>query len=223
MSKQVTTKDERTSYQRAYDEWEARIGSTRAQLRNWRLACLLILVVAILLLVGIIQLISKQKDYVYIAQLGPKENVVNVRSLDKQYEPTEAQEEYFVSRFIENIMTLPLDPVIARQNWLSAYQLVSGKAKDQLTRFARINKPLSAVGRETKSIEIKDYHPIGDHSYNFTWTQTTYGPKGVVKSVDLYDGIFTVVQGQQPATAKQMLKNPLGLRIVYFSFSEQGR
>lgn len=221
MKQKASQDTEQNRYQRAYEEWEARIGSAKTQMRNWRLACLLSLVLGVLLLVAIIMVLTAQKNYVYVAEVKPGHNIVNVRSMEKSYVPTQAQEEYFVARFIRNIMSVSLDPVVLRRNWLNAYSFIAGKAKAQLNDYARENNPFAQVGQVTKTVHIKNYHPIGNHSYEFTWTQTTYSQNGKAQQVGLYDGIFTVVQGEKPKTARQMLMNPLGLRVVYFSFSNQ--
>lgn len=210
-----------STYQRAYEEWSERIGSAKTQLRNWRLACLCCLVIIVLLLIAIISLINGQKNYVYVAEVKPGSAVVNVHSLDRGYAPTQAQETYFIGRFINQVMDLPLDPVIVRNNWLHAYSFVHGRAKNQLNTYARSNPPFAQVGQETRTVKIKQFHPIGNHSYEFTWTTTTYEPNGRVKSTILYNGVFTVADGYHPKTAQAMLINPLGLRIVYFSFSKQ--
>lgn len=215
--------EDQQRYQRAYEEWEQRIGSAKTQMRNWRLVCIISLLIAVLLLVAMIVVLTSQKSYVYVAEVKPGHNIVNVRPMAKGYQPTRAQEEYFIAKFIQNIMSVPLDPVVLRRNWLNAYSFIAGKAKAQLNDYARQNNPFAEVGQVTKTIRIKNYHPIGNHSYEFTWTQTTYSQNGKVQQVLLYDGIFTVVQGEKPATAQQMLMNPLGLRIVYFSFSNQGK
>ena len=210
-------------YEKAAHEWSDRIGSAKAQARNWMVACLLSMVLVILLLLGIFILIHKQKTYVYVAEVKPQDNIVNVHALDKAYVPTQAQQEYFIGKFIRQIMTLPLDPVVARENWLNAYTVVEGKALSQLNAYARANDPFKEVGLYTKVVKIQNYHPISNNSYDFTWTQTVYDAKGIVKSNTLYNGIFTVSLGHSPKTMREMLDNPFGLKLAYFTFTNEGR
>lgn len=212
---------DKDSYHQAYDEWSARIGSAKTQARNWRFACLLCLLVLVLLLVAFTMLLSSQKSYVYVAEVKPQESVVNVRAMDQAYSPSQAQEEYFINQFIHNIMTLPLDPVVVRENWLNAYGAVQGKAKYQLNTYARAHNPFSVVGKQTSTVEIQKFNPISNNSYEFNWLVTIYNNNGKVVSKTLYNGIFTVVGGVKPTTQKQLLNNPLGLRIEYFSFSSE--
>ena len=210
-------------YQQAFEEWEKRVGSAKAQVTNWRIACFICLFIVCMLVVTIAVLMTKQKTYVYVAEVKPQESVVNVRSMDKYYQPSNVQIEYFVSGFIKRIMTLPLDPVVARENWLEAYGFVSGKATAQLNTFARDHDPFKDIGKFTKTVQIDSYHPISNDSYQFTWLQTIYSNQGKVVSQNLYNGIFTVVTGKQPKTSHGLLNNPLGIQIAYFTFSNEGK
>lgn len=209
-------------YQQAYQEWEARLGSARTQSRNWALACIASLIVAILLLVGIIMVLAAQKTYVYVAQVSPADNVVNLQPLNNQFVPTQSQEAHVVGLFIHNIMTLPLDPVVARNNWLQAYNVVTGQALQQLTTYAQQNPPFAQLGNQTASVTIKNFNPISRHSYDFTWVQTIYNSNGAVQSENYYEGIFTVVDTGTPNSVQGILENPLGVKIAYFNFKLGG-
>ena len=122
-------------YQEAFLEWSQRIGTARSQARNWRLAFLLTLAVVVLLVVSIVIALSWHRTYIYVAEVGPGQNVTNLVHVTRDYTPTQAQEEYFIGQFISNVFALPLDPVIARNNWLTAYSMVSGQALQQLTNY----------------------------------------------------------------------------------------
>jgi type IV secretion system protein TrbF len=107
-------------YEKAQGEWSARIGNAKSQVFNWQMIALGSVIVSILLLIALIIISGKQKEYVYVAQVAPNENVVNTVSLSQRITPTQAQKAYFVAQFINQIMTLPLDPVVllATIGWL---------------------------------------------------------------------------------------------------------
>jgi type IV secretory pathway TrbF-like protein len=211
------------SYQHALEEWSVRIGQAKSQARNWQWACLASLLIVILLIVAITFLLSVQKTYVYVAEVKPQENIVNVKPATVSYSPSQMQQEYFIARFIKLIMTLSLDPVVVRDHWMTAYSFVDGGAMEQLNAYAKKNDPFSDLGRMTKTVKIKNFHPLSPNSFNFTWTQTTYDMKGNIKSTVVYNGIFTLVTDKTPATTDSLLENPLGLKIAYFTFSVEGR
>jgi len=217
-TKKVTAKS--TAYQQAYDAWNQRVGAARWQMRNWRLACLLSIVLGISLMIALVVLIERQHTFVYVAEVKPAENIVNVVPLDKAYTPTDAQIVFFISGFIHQIMSLPLDPVVARNNWLDAYAIVQGPAVHQLTDYAKKNNPLAKLGTDTKSVVIDNYNRVSHNSYEVHWHQTTYNSSGHIQQQLVYSGIFTIQEGAEPQQLQAMLKNPLGLKIVYFTLRE---
>jgi type IV secretion system protein TrbF len=215
--------NEETNYQAAREEWSLRMGAAKSQARHWLFACMASLLIVVILLIAIITLLGVKKTYVYVAEVKPQENVVTVKSPSVPYIPSQVQQEYFVARFIKLIMTLSIDPVVVRDHWLTAYNFVEGGAIEQLNNYAQKNDPFTDVGRMTKVIKIKNFHPMSPNSYDFSWTQTTYDMKGNIKATVLYNGIFTLITGKTPATTDLLLENPLGLKIAYFTFSVEGR
>lgn len=221
MTKQNYQKNE-TPYEKAYIEWADRIGQTRAQLKNWRLVAVLSMLLTLLLLIVLMMVMSAQKTYVYVAEIRPNETVGNKVLLPERFNATQAQESYFIGQFINNIMTLPLDPVVARQNWFDAYNMVSGEAIAQLTSFAQANDPFTNLGAETKSVQINSINAVSDQSIQVTWSTTTYNSQGVVQDQATYNGVFTLSHGPNPTTTSELLKNPFGLKVSYFSINREG-
>ncbi len=220
MTKQIENKN-LTPYEKAYLEWSARLGQTRTQLRNWQIAGLLSILMAVLLLISLFIVIESEKTYVYVAQVGPDEAVVNKVSLPQSLSPTQAQESYFVGQFINNIMSLPLDPVIARQNWFNAYDMVGGEASSQLTNLAQNSNPFSNLGTQTTAVNVSSISAVSDQSIQATWTTTTYNDQGAVQQQATYNGVFTLAKGPTPLTTAALLKNPFGLKITYFTINNE--
>lgn len=212
---------EESPYQRAQAEWNSRVGSARSQVFNWRMVALGSLLVTILLIIALVILSHKQQEYVYVAEVGPNENVVNTISLNQRMSPSQAQKAYFVAQFINQIMSLPLDPVIARNNWLSAYQKVSGTAVSQLTAYAQSANPFANLGEMTSAVTINNFNAQSDNSLQFNWTVTTYDNQGQVTQQVIYNGLFTLQQGKPPTDVKGVLENPFGLKITYFSLNSE--
>ncbi len=211
-----------TPYEAAYLEWSDRIGQTRIQLKNWRLAAILSMLLAVGLLIVLIAVISMQKTYVFVAEVRPNETAVNRIELPQHLVPTQAEESYFVGQFIDNIMSLPLDPVVARQNWFDAYNMATGQALTQLTQFAQTSNPFNSLGNITTSVQISSLNAVSDQSIQATWTTTTYDTSGNVQNQETYTGVFTFMQGQEPTTVNELLQNPFGLKISYFSINQEG-
>ena len=93
-------------YQAASIAWSDRVSQSRSQLNNWRICALVSFIVSLLLIISLVFLVSSRSDKVYVAQIGPKDSVQSVRLSTTQLTATEAQKVYFISEFINNIMTI---------------------------------------------------------------------------------------------------------------------
>ncbi len=219
--KKDTAKIEKTPYEKARTEWSDRMGDARTQARNWQLTGFLSLALLVLFLILFIVAESRQKNYVYVAQVGPDQSTHMV-ALPQTLHASSAVQAYFVGNFITDIMSLPLDPVVARQNWFSAYSMADGQAITQLTHYAQTANPFAHLGSLTSSVQITDFNKVSDQSIQFEWTVTTYDNQGQVQQQIPYSGIFTLAKGPVPATQDALLQNPFGLKIIYFSLNSEG-
>jgi type IV secretory pathway TrbF-like protein len=67
------------------------------------------------------------------------------------YRPTDPQIAWHLARFIEEVRGITADPVIIRQNWLQAYDFVTGRSScDRPARWIRRDdsKSWKACGRD---------------------------------------------------------------------------
>lgn len=216
--------NENERYERAAQEWNERIGTAKSQAHNWRLACLISLLVSILLLLALIVTLQRDKTYVYVAEVKPGQHIANLQTLPQTVTVTDAQRLFFLARFVKQIMTVPLDPVVLRENWLSAYDQVSGLAITQLTTFAREEKPFAKVGQFTQTVHIQNFHPIGQHTYEMTWTVNQYNMQGQLSQAKVYNGSFTLSQDAQALSGglNSLIHNPFGLKVVYLNILSEG-
>ena len=210
-----------TSYEKAYLEWSARIGEARIQAKNWQKMALLSLGVLILFLCLFIALLNMKKTYVYVAQVTPGAQI-DLVSLPQSLKASTPEQVYFINQFINDIMSLPLDPVMARQNWFDAFDFVSGQAVAQLTLYAQNTNPLQSLGQITKSVEINNFNVVSNQSIRFSWTVTSYNNQGQIQNQITQSGIFTLSQAQTPTDHAELLKNPFGLKVTFFSINNEG-
>lgn len=208
-----------TPYQKAKQEWDERIGSAVIQSYNWRFVAVLSTAVSLLLLILLIISLSLGKNHVYIAEVASDTGkVINISPLLQQYQPTLAQKEYFVSQFVKLIRELPLDPVVAKQNWLHAYQFLSERASGELNDYIKKDNPLDKLGKQTITVNITDVNPISNDTLQVGWTESAINTEGVVESTQAYNGVFTLTL-IEPKTVQQILSNPLGIYITDFHYS----
>lgn len=207
-----------TPYQRAQQEWDLRIGSSRIQARNWRVLAILSLTTAVLLTAGLLFALAKSKDRIYVAEVTKEGRVVNVAPLTVRYQPNEAQKEYFIVHFIELTRSIPLDPVLAKKNWLTAYNFLNSRGAERLNYYFRQSNPTKLLGKKTITTKILDINPISPTTIHTNWVETIIDANGQVEAKKGYSGIFTIAI-KQPTKHEEILRNPLGLYIIDFNIT----
>lgn len=210
--------ESQTPYQRAKLEWDERIGNARTQAKNWRIVAILALFAIILLLATLVSVLNQKTNKVFIAEVTKTGRVVNVSPLLVKYQPTIAQQEYFIAHFIELVRSLPLDPVVAKNNWLNAYNFLNARGAERLNTFLREHNPTTMLGKKTVTVKIVDINPISNSSFEVDWTETIVNSNGQNEGEKNFSGIFTVTL-KQPTSQKEILTNPLGIYITDFNLS----
>ncbi len=209
-----------TPYQKAAEEWDKRIGAARVQAYNWRIIALLLCGLSTLLVIGLIYQSSKSTVTPYVVQVS-KEGVVQAIGPAKQsnYTPGLPVIEYFLAHFIKSVRSIPLDPVVAKNQWLEAYAYLRQSAANTLNEIAQKEQPLSKIGLQTVSVQVRSVVPLSKDTYQVRWEETTYSKEGVSMGTQVMTGAFTL-EIVPPTDEKQLKVNPLGLFIKQFSWSK---
>ena len=208
-----------TPYQRARQAWDERIGSARVQAASWRLAFFAAALLAIVMGVALVVVLRQSRVVPYIVEVSASGGVVGVAPAAIKYEPTDAQIRYFLANFVELIGTIPIDPVVAKKNWLMAYGYVTENGARLLNTYATNADPFGRIGKQRVEILVRNALRESDRSFQLTWNETVFDPTGAIVSRRERTGLFSVVV-LQPRTEEQILKNPLGIYIDNFSISE---
>ena len=151
------TPEPETPYQKAAQAWDERIGAARLQARNWRLIAFGNLCLAASLAGGLIWLSSRGTVTPWVVEVDRLGQAQAVSPAIADYRPTDAQIAWHLAHFIDNVRSLPADPVIVRQNWLSAYDFITDKASRSTTmpapaiRSARSGKSRSRSTSQASS------------------------------------------------------------------------
>ena len=206
-----------TPYQRAAQVWDDRIGSARVQARNWRLMAFGCLALAIGLSGGVIWQAGRSTITPYVVEVDNLGEVRAVGPAITPYEPTDAQIAYHLARFIENVRSLSIDPIIVRQNWLTAYDYATSRAANTLNDYARENDPFSQVGSKTVTVEVTSIVRASDNSFEVRWLEIAY-ENGALASSARYTGVLSIVL-QHPRTEQALRQNPLGIYVHALNWS----
>ena len=141
------TPEPETPYQRAGQVWDDRIGSARVQAKNWRLAFFAMLALSGGLSAGLVWQSARGTVTPWVVQIDRLGQAQAVAPAVADYRPTDPQIAWHLARFIEEVRSIPDDPVVLRQNWLEAYNYVTDKGALALNDYARTNDPFSKIGK----------------------------------------------------------------------------
>jgi type IV secretion system protein VirB5 len=213
------TPEPETPYQRAGQVWDERIGSARAQARNWRLMALGGLLLSGSLSGGLLGQSMQSRVVPYVVEVDALGEARAVAPIEAEYDPTDPQIAWHLGRFVTNVRSISLDPVLMRQNWLSAYDFVTGRGSRFLGEYARSSNPFGQVGERTVSVQVTSVVRASDHSFQVKWTETRY-ERGSLAGTTRWTAILSIVV-RPPSSAETLRKNPLGLYVDAIDWSRE--
>src|SRR5712672_1823734 len=128
-----------TPYQKAQQQWDDRIGSARVQAKNWRLMAFACIGLVVLVSGGLIWHASRSTITPYVVEVDKQGQVRAVGPAMEIYRPNDAQIAFHLSRFIQDVRSLSIDPIVVRQNWLDSYDYTTERGAATLNEYARTN------------------------------------------------------------------------------------
>ena len=168
------TPEPETPYQRAGQLWDERIGSARAQAKNWRLMAFGGLFLTTGLSAALVWQSLQSRVVPYVVAVDRLGEAQAVAPADAEYRPTDPQIAWHLGRFIANVRSRSLDPVLMRENWLSAYDFATKRGALFLGEYARADDPFSDVGRRTVSVQVTSVVRASETSFRIAWTESAY-------------------------------------------------
>lgn len=208
-----------TPYQRAGQVWDERIGSARAQARNWRLMALGTLMLAGLLGAGLVWQSARSTITPYVVEVDKLGQAQAIAPAAADYHPTDPQIAAYLARFITDVRSLSIDPIVVRRSWLEAYDYVTDRGAATLNDFARANDPFGKIGRRSVAVEISSVIRASDSSFEVRWIERAY-ENGTLASTEHWRAILSIVL-QTPHTAEALRKNPLGIYVNGINWSRE--
>ena len=208
-----------TPYQRAKQAWDDRIGSARVQAANWRLIAFACLALAVFLAAGLIWQSAQGRITPYIVEVDKFGSVQGIAPATTAYNPTDAEIAATLSRFVGDVRSLSIDPIVVRKNWLEAYDFATDRAAETLNAFARASDPFKSMGRRSVSVEVTSVVRASDTSFQVKWTEHSF-ESGHPSKTDRWTGILTIVV-RQPNSVEVLRRNPLGIYVHGLDWSRE--
>lgn len=213
------TPEPETPYQKAAKIWDDRIGSARVQAKNWRLAAFGSMLLAGGFAGALVWQSARGTIVPWVVQVDQLGQAQAVEPAVADYRPTDPQVAFHLGRFIEQVRSIPADPIIVRQNWLRAYDFTTTRGAVALNEYARANDPFSRVGQIQISVEVSSVIRASPSSFRVAWTERRY-QDGSLAGTERWTAILTIAV-QSPRDAERLRKNPLGIFVDAINWSRE--
>jgi type IV secretion system protein TrbF len=214
-----TTPEPSTPYQAAQQLWDERIGSARVQARNWRLMAFGCLSLAVVIAAGLIWQSSRSHITPYVVEVDHLGDVKAVGPATEAYQPTDALIAHHLERFMRDVRSVPLDPIVLRDDWLEAYDYTTERGATTLNEYARANDPFAHVGQNSTAIEVTSIVRASDNSFQIRWIERSFA-NGAPSTTERWTAILSIVM-RPPTDAQRLRKNPLGLYVDGLNWSRE--
>jgi type IV secretory pathway TrbF-like protein len=208
-----------TPYQRAAQVWDERIGSSRVQARNWRLAFFGSLLLSGGLASALVWQSLRGTITPWIVEVDKLGEARTVAPAEGDFQPTDPQIAFHLARFIEHVRSIPADPVVLRKDWLSAYDFTTTSGTQALNDYARANDPFAEVGKRQVAVDVSSVIRASNDSFRIAWTERRY-QDGSLLETSRWSAIVTVTI-QPPRTPDALRKNPLGVFVTALNWSKE--
>ncbi|CDX39638.1 putative conjugal transfer protein trbF [Mesorhizobium plurifarium] len=208
-----------TPYQRAAQVWDERIGSARQQARNWRYMAFGSLALAAGMSGALVWQSASGSIVPWVVQVDRLGQAQAVGPAAADYQPSDPQISFYLAHVIEQVRSIPADPVILRQNWLRAYDFTTQGGALALNDYARANDPFTRIGKQQVAVDVSSVIRASPASFRIAWIERRY-QDGSLAATERWSAIVTIVV-QPPRDADTLRKNPLGIYINAINWSKE--
>ncbi len=220
---QYTTQEPTDPCEYGRSVWDKREGAVIVQNHNLRLLTLALAGACVVLAGGLVFQSMKSTIEPYVIEVDRSTGEVKSAGVmsEIQYTPQNEEIEYFIGQFILNTRSLPLDPVVYKQNWSEAYHFLTRDAATKMSAEIKQDKIAENFGKQTVQVSIVSILPVdgSSGSYQARWNEEVFIVGSGEKEVIPMTGVFTTMT--IPAKDKETLRvNPLGIYLSDFNWQK---
>jgi len=208
-----------TPYQKAAQVWDERIGSARVQAKNWRYMAFGSLVLSGGFAAALVWQSVQGTVVPWVVQVDKLGQAQTVAPATADYRATDPQIAWHLARFIEQVRSIPADPIIVRQNWLRAYEWTTDRGAGALNDYARTNDPFTKVGKQQIAVDVSSVIRASPDSFRVAWTERHF-ENGQLSGTERWTAILTIAV-QPPRDAERLKANPLGIYVNAINWSRE--
>src|SRR5215468_5177410 len=208
-------------YLAARREWDERYGSLITRARNWRIAAVLALSVALVATCGLIALSTKAKVVPYVVAIDNLGRVLAAGPTDQASRADDRLKRAALFQWMSDLRTVTIDGIAQRKAIDRVYSMIANgsPAQVEIGDFYRNDPPYQRAQTKTIEVDVKVVFAASDKTYQVEWTETIRGLSGQVESEDHWKGSFTIAVS--PPNDERLVRiNPLGIHVTNVSWSK---
>jgi type IV secretion system protein TrbF len=208
-----------TPYQAAAQVWDERLGTSRVQARNWRLMAFGCLGLALMMGGALVWRAGQALVTPYVIEVESAGQVRAIGEALTPYHPTDAQIAFHLERFVTNVRSLSIDPVVVRKGWIEAYDFTTDHGAAVLNEYARTHDPFARIGQETVSVEVSSVVRASGDTFQVRWIEHRF-VNGSAAATERWTAMVSIVL-QPPHTEARLRRNPLGIYVNGLNWSRE--
>lgn len=221
---QFTNKEPENPCEYGRQVWDARDGSYIIQNYNLRRISLCLGIALVIMTCGLVFESTKSSVEPWIIEVDSTTGAIRQAGAisEVSYTPDEKVITHFIGEFIVNTRSMPLDPVVYKNNWNKVYNFLTKNSAAKMTSIMQSDKMTADFGNRTVHVNITSILPIdgSNSSYQARWMEDIFiVNSGEKKSVPM-SGTFTVTH-LDSKEKQTLLANPLGIYFTDFNWIEE--
>lgn len=212
---------ESSPYLAARREWDERYGSLITRARNWRIAAVLALAVALVAACGLIALSAKAKVIPYVVAIDNLGRVLAAGPADQASRADDRLKRAALFQWVSDLRTVTTDGVAQRKAIDRVYSMIANgsPAQVEIGDFYRNDPPFDRAQKKTVEVDVKAVFPVSDRTYQVEWTEIVRGLSGQIESQDNWKGSVTIAIS--PPNDERLIQiNPLGIYVTNVSWAK---
>ena len=200
-----------TPYQRAGQKEDRRLGRANARGNRWCLAFCGAMGLAALSTSGLIYQSAQASIVPWVVEVDETGAVKASGPAQTNFKPTDAQIAHQLARFISNVRSVSIDPVVLRDNWLNAYNYATDQAALTLNTYANENDPFADIGQRSVTVDVTSIVRSSEDSFEVRWREKSFR-NGAQLTTQTYTASLSIIT-KSPTDAETLHRNPLGLYV----------
>ena len=192
----------------------------------WQIAGLLGMIIGLAGVGGAIYIGSQSKFVPYMVEVNKLGETVAVARADQPQKNDERITRAMLGSFVTNARTVTTDIALQRKYIFDTYAMLNprdaGTAKmNEWLNGSSESSPFKRAEKELVSIEIKSVLKQTDNSWQVDWVEVSRSHSGeLIKPAQNMRGLFNIYY-VPPTTEEQILRNPIGLFVKDYSWSNE--